>query len=106
MKIVWKLLDTISQVQETISIIRKTELDLFEEHLQLESHPGDGLDMLGALDSETAENRTGENHFKPLEKWFEEKEKSIQNLTDHLEKVCDQIANLNEISNIQKDFDR
>ncbi len=89
------------QIHQTIASIRKTELDLFEEHLQLESHPGDGLDMLGALDPEATENRAGENHFKPLEKWFEEKEKSIQNLTEHLEKVCDQIARLNEISSHQ-----
>ena len=92
------------QLQETIANIRRTEDALFEEHLLLESHPGDGIDMLGAL--ETADEGSGENHFKPLEAWFDSKERSIQNLTENLEKVCQQIAILNELSSVTKDFDR
>ena len=79
---------------------------MFEEHLLLESHPGDGIEMMGAVDPEGADDTAGDNHFKPLEGWFDAKERSIQNLTEHLEKICQQIASLNEISSIPKDKER
>ncbi len=94
------------QAQNTISNIRISQVALFEEHLRLESHPGDGIDMLGALDPGSADDTVGENHFKPLEAWFDAKERSVQTLTEHLEEICQQMAALNDISNISKEFER
>ncbi len=94
------------QVQNTISDIRQAQVKLFNEHLELESHPGDGIDMLGALDPGSADDTVGENHFKPLETWFDGKEHSVQTLTLHLEEICQKMAILNEISNIPKEFER
>ena len=79
---------------------------MFEEHLLLESHPGDGIDMLGALDPGSVDDTVGENHFKPLEAWFDAKERSVQTLTEHLEEICQQMATLNDISSIPKEFER
>jgi hypothetical protein len=86
------------QVQETVERIRSKQIDLFEEHLNLESHPGDGIDMLGSLDSNSADEDIGENHFKPLETWFNSKEKSIQVLSGYLEEMCQQMTSLNDLS--------
>ena len=94
------------QVQRTISGIRERQLELFENHLLMESHAGDGIEMLGALDSGSVDEGGGENYFKPLESWFESKEKSIQNLTGHLEDICKQMAELNSISSVEKNSER
>ena len=52
--------------------------------------------MLGAQDPDSVDESAGDNHFKPLEHWFDAKEQSIQNLTNHLEKLCQQMCSLNE----------
>jgi len=86
------------QIQSTISKIRAAQLDLFNEHLQLESVPGDALDLKGFVEQESADESVDEAHFIPLADWFNTKEKSLEQLTTHLEEICVQMSKLNESS--------
>mmetsp|Transcript_44400 Transcript_44400/g.71377 ORF Transcript_44400/g.71377 Transcript_44400/m.71377 type:complete len:120 (-) Transcript_44400:55-414(-) len=86
-----------TEMLERVNNIRQLQLQMFEEHMDLESQPGSDVAFGGPDDSTDAHGPGGENsgRFKPLGEWFDTKERGIQKLTEKLEKVCDVMKQLN-----------
>lgn len=57
--------------------------------------PGQDFDFLGAFEDTFVGEDSSEARFKPLGKWFENKERVVERLTMHLEKACEEMVNAN-----------
>lgn len=68
---------------------------LFEDHELLETVPGQDFDFLEAFEDTFHGEESSEARFKPLGKWFENKERVVERLTMHLEKACEVMVDAN-----------
>ena len=68
---------------------------LFEDHELLETVPGQDFDFLEAFEDTFHGEESSETRFKPLGKWFENKERVVERLTMHLEKACEVMVDAN-----------